>query len=73
MSVLLVPALAKNLLSIGQLTNDYPYNYEFYGVDFVIKERETNHILMSKRQKGNLHTLSAPYVIHFFTQFRTTS
>lgn len=30
------------LLVIRQLTNGYPYNYEFYSVGFVIKEQETN-------------------------------
>lgn len=44
---LLVLALAKNLLSIGQLTTDYPYNCEFYSVGFIIKEWETNCVLMS--------------------------
>lgn len=36
--VLLVPTLAKNILSIRQLINYYPYNCKFYGVGFFIKE-----------------------------------
>lgn len=71
--VLLAPALAKNLLSIWQLTIDYAYNCEFYNVSFVIKEQETNCILISERQKGNLYTLSTSCgnsllhpVLHYF-------
>lgn len=38
---LLVPALAKNILSIGHFTNDYLYNCNFYGVGFIINGRPT--------------------------------
>nr|KYP31493.1 hypothetical protein KK1_048162 [Cajanus cajan] len=36
--VLLVPSLTKNLLSISQLTKQFPVNCEFSNVDFCVKE-----------------------------------
>lgn len=36
--VLLVPDLAKILLSISQLTSDYPYNCEFYDIGFLLRK-----------------------------------
>ncbi|KAG7966996.1 hypothetical protein I3843_08G077300 [Carya illinoinensis] len=58
--VLLVPDLAKNLLSISQLTSDYPYNCDFSGVGFSIKERATNRTLLTGRRKGNLCVVPTP-------------
>lgn len=65
--------MAKNILSIGHFTCDYPYNCEFYGIGFAIKEWETNYVLMSRHRKGNLYTLFAPYEAYFSTHFWTAS
>lgn len=59
-NVLLVSNLAKNLLSISQLTSDYPYNCEFCSIGFFIKEWVTNYILLTSQQEGNLYVLSLP-------------
>ena len=40
-NVLFVLELKKNLLSVSQLTTQFPVNCEFYDVDFCVKERAT--------------------------------
>lgn len=69
-NVLLVPDLAKNLLTISQLTFDYLYACEFYGVGFYIKEWATNHTLLTKHHKGNFYILTSPTEAHFSTHFQ---
>ncbi|OMO89257.1 hypothetical protein CCACVL1_07965 [Corchorus capsularis] len=49
-NVLVVPEIKKNLLSVGQLTDDYPYTCEFSSAGVVIKDRETGKMIA----KGNL-------------------
>lgn len=63
-NVLLVPDLAKNLLSIGQLTLDYPVNCDFSCDGFT---------LLSRRRKGNLYVLSPTHEAHFLTLFQSVS
>ena len=48
-NVLVVPDLERNLLSIGQLTANYPLNCDFFGASFVIKERDTKKILLKRK------------------------
>lgn len=57
---LLVLDLEKNLLSIGQLTTDYPINCEYFGVGFTIKDSNTNRILLTGHKQGNLYSLAPP-------------
>lgn len=42
-NVLVVPNIKKNLISISQLTSDFPYDVTFSSCGFVIKERERRH------------------------------
>ncbi|OMO78631.1 Integrase, catalytic core [Corchorus capsularis] len=44
-NVLVVPEIKKNLLSVGQLTDDYPYTCEFSSAGVVIKDRETGKMI----------------------------
>jgi len=56
--VLLVPQLTRKLLSISQLTRQYPLNCEFTDELFYVKERVTGCILLMGQCKGDLYVLS---------------
>ncbi|KAF8407173.1 hypothetical protein HHK36_006299 [Tetracentron sinense] len=43
-NVLLVPKIKKSLLSVSQLTSDYPYYFEFDKFQFAIKDRTTHRV-----------------------------
>ena len=49
--VLSVPQLIRNLLSISQLTRQYPLNYEFIDELFYVKGRVTRCILLMGQRK----------------------
>ena len=51
--VLLVPDLTKKLLSISQLTKQFPINCEFSNSDFCVKEQETQKPIITERHKGD--------------------
>ncbi|KAK4481427.1 hypothetical protein RD792_012318 [Penstemon davidsonii] len=46
-NVLVVPEIKKDLLSISQLTSEYPYTVEFSSSGFVIKDRNTRTVIAS--------------------------
>ena len=54
--VLVVPNLKKNLLSVGQLIDDYECTFEFSSSGFVIKD-SNKKILAMARKKGQLYAL----------------
>ncbi|GAB2281572.1 hypothetical protein Dimus_039478 [Dionaea muscipula] len=55
--VLYVPALTKNLISVSQLTSQFPVNCEFSNDRFYIKDRATGHYLMTGTRRGDLYML----------------
>lgn len=67
---LLVPNFSKNILSISQLTSDYPYLCKFYDFGFFIEEKMTNHTILNRQQKGILYVVSPSIEAHFSTQLR---
>jgi hypothetical protein len=69
--VLLVPDLKKNLLSISQLTSQFPVNCEFSNVDFCVKEHKTGHQLITRKKKGDLYVLSNVPEAHFSYRFKS--
>ena len=69
--VLFVPNLKKNLLSVSQLTSQYPVNCEFSNVNFCVKERNTGRPLITGRRKGNLYVLSDEPEAHFSYRFKS--
>ena len=69
--VLLVPDLKKNLLSISQLTSQFPVNCKFSNVDFCIKERQTEQPVITGWRKGDLYTLSTMSELYFSNRFRS--
>lgn len=69
-TVLLVHDLKKNLLSIGQLTTNYPINCEFFYVGFTIKYRNTNRRLLTGHKRGNLYNLPTSSEAHFLVHFQ---
>jgi transposase InsO family protein len=71
--VLLVPELTKNLLSVSQLTKQFPVNCEFSDVDFCVKERKTGQPLITGRRKGDLYVLHNSPELHFSYRFKTGS
>nr|KYP45480.1 Retrovirus-related Pol polyprotein from transposon TNT 1-94 [Cajanus cajan] len=71
--VLLVPSLTKNLLSISQLTKQFPVNCEFSNVDFCVKERETGKPMITGRRKDDLYVLSPSPELHYSHRFKSGS
>lgn len=72
-NVLLVPNLTKNLLSVSQLTTQFPVNCEFSNVDFCVKERKTGQPLITGRRKGDLYVLPTSPELHFSHRFKSGS
>ncbi|KAK2991664.1 hypothetical protein RJ640_028939 [Escallonia rubra] len=56
-NVLVVPQIKKNLLSVSQLTSQFPYIFEFSSDGFVIKHRETRKEIASGSRSGGLYAL----------------
>lgn len=48
-NTLVVPRIKKNLLSITQLTNDYPYYYIFTRYGFFVKDSKAHKVLISRK------------------------
>ncbi|KAG8379883.1 hypothetical protein BUALT_Bualt07G0135600 [Buddleja alternifolia] len=72
-NVLLVPNIKKNLLSVSQLTTDMPYEFEFDGNGFVIRDRSTKQVIANGRKKGGLYALSEGHAALFSSKFRRTN
>jgi hypothetical protein len=70
-NVLLVPNLTKNLLSVSQLTNQFPVNCEFSNVDFCVKERETGQAVIIGKRKGDLYVLPVSPELYFSHRFKS--
>ena len=69
--VLLVPNLKKNLLSISQLTSQFPVNCEFSNDNFCVKARNTSHPLITGKWKANLYVLSNEPEAYFSSRFKS--
>jgi hypothetical protein len=48
-------------------------NYEFFNVDFCIKEQKTGQPLITDRYKGDLYILYNSLELHFSYRFKTGS
>ena len=69
--VLVVPDIKKNLISIPQLTHDYPCYVIFDDHGFLIKDLKTNQILASGSKKDGLYVLDkVPAKAFFSNRFR---
>lgn len=68
--VLVVPDLKQNLLSISQITDDFPVNCEFSNKSVCVKDRKTGQILLTGPKKHNLYTLSAAPKAYFSNRFK---
>lgn len=44
--------LKKNLLTVGQLTSDYPCSIEFSSHDFVIRDRQGKILVKGHKNRG---------------------
>ncbi|GAB2294185.1 hypothetical protein Dimus_038285 [Dionaea muscipula] len=71
--VLYVPALTKNLLSVSQLTSQYPVNCEFSNDLFYVKDRETGQTLMTGTRRGDLYVLPSTPELHFSHRQHSTT
>lgn len=67
--VIPVLQLERNLLSIEQLTSDYPLYCEFTNSGFVIKDRVTSQVLMRIIKQDNLYLVCASPVALFSNRF----
>lgn len=57
LNVLVVPRITKNILSISQLTNDFPVNVIFSNDSFTIQNRTTRVPLARGKREGGLYVL----------------
>ncbi|KAF8377599.1 hypothetical protein HHK36_030981 [Tetracentron sinense] len=57
-NVLVVPSITKNLLSVGQLTDDYSCLFEFRSDGFMIKDQWLGRILVKGTRDGGLYSLT---------------
>uniref|UniRef100_A0A803QD60 Integrase catalytic domain-containing protein n=1 Tax=Cannabis sativa TaxID=3483 RepID=A0A803QD60_CANSA len=64
--MLLVPEIAKNLLSVSKLTHDNNVLMEFYSDCCVVKDKLTKKVLLQGMLRDGLYQLQAP-------QFKTTT
>uniref|UniRef100_A0A2N9G9X1 Retrovirus-related Pol polyprotein from transposon TNT 1-94-like beta-barrel domain-containing protein n=1 Tax=Fagus sylvatica TaxID=28930 RepID=A0A2N9G9X1_FAGSY len=70
-NVLVVPDIKKNLLSVSQLTSDYPCYFIFDDRGFVIKDLRTHKVLASGSKEDGLYVLQrAPVRVFFSNRFR---
>ena len=70
-NVLVVPNIKKNLLSVSQLTSDYPCYFIFDDHGFVIKDLRTHRVLASGSKEDGLYVLQrAPIQVFFSNRFR---
>ena len=70
-NVLVVPNIKKNLLSVSQLTSDYPCYFIFDDRGFVIKDLRTHKVLASGSKADGLYVLQrAPVRVFFSNRFR---
>lgn len=65
-----MPKLAKKLLSVSQLTDQFSKNCEFSNINFCVKERVTDHVIMNGKRKGDLYVFSDPHELHFSNRFK---
>lgn len=73
-NVLVVPEIKKNLLSVSQLTTDFPYMFEFTANNFVIKNRETGKVITTGTRNGGLYSLEPNQNMTFYSsRFQATS
>ncbi|KAK9229716.1 hypothetical protein WN944_022680 [Citrus x changshan-huyou] len=66
-NVLVVPEIKKNLLSVSQLTTDFPYMFEFTANDFVIKNKETGKVITIGSRNGGLYSLEPNQNMTFYS------
>lgn len=71
--VLHVPQLTRNLLSVSQLTSQYPLNCEFTDKLLCIKERATCRTMLTGQRKGDLYVLSKSKEVYFSNRQNTAS
>lgn len=73
-NVLVVPEIKKNLLSVSQLTTDFPYMFEFTANNFVIKNRETGKVITIGIRNGGFYSLEPNQNMTFYSsRFQATS
>ncbi|RWR75576.1 Zinc finger, CCCH-type [Cinnamomum micranthum f. kanehirae] len=73
-NVLVVPDIKKNLLSVSQITSEYPYLFEFSCDGFVVKHRITGQLITTGARMGGLYSLQPiNNEAMFSTRFRAAS
>src|SRR5207237_9909820 len=61
-SVLHVPHVTRNLLSMSKLTLDNPIFVELHPYDLFVKDQATREILLRGRCRGGLYSINAPII-----------
>ena len=68
--MLLVPDIRKDLLSVSELTTDYPLLFEFDGHGFVIKDRTINKTIAKGSKRGGLYAFDRGLTALFSHRFK---
>ena len=58
--VLVCPGIAKSLLSVSKLTNDYPCSFEFDDNRVFVKDKQTKRVLRQGSTREGLYSLKSP-------------
>ncbi|KAG7539479.1 Ribonuclease H-like superfamily [Arabidopsis suecica] len=65
--VLVCPDVAKSLLSVSKLTDDYPCKFEFDSESVCVKDKVTNQLLSRGSKSNGLYKLENPQFVAFYS------
>ncbi|KAG7584280.1 Reverse transcriptase RNA-dependent DNA polymerase [Arabidopsis suecica] len=65
--VLVCPEIAKSLLSVSKLTDDYPCKIEFDNESVCVKDKVTNQLLSRGSKSNGLYRLENPQFLAFYS------
>jgi hypothetical protein len=71
-SILHVPHVTRNLLSLSRLTHDNPVFVELHPYDLFVKDRATREILLRGRCRGGLYQIHAPIIKQALSSIRVS-
>lgn len=71
--VLVCPDIAKSLLSVSKLTDDYPCSFTFDSHTVYVKDKQTNQILSQGRKHKGLYQLDNPQFLAFYSSRQQTT
>ncbi|CAL9243538.1 unnamed protein product [Arabidopsis halleri] len=71
--VLVCPEIAKSLLSVSKLTDDYPCKFEFDSDSVCVKDKMTNRLLSQGSKLNGLYKLENPQFLAYYSSRQQTT